>query len=211
MKRAGCSRGSSMRWGAACWWEGFRMRKGVCVCFSTCFLGSMLERLWDFRRQRLVGLVLSGRKRPIRLVQPTLYLCRKVCCYSCSIALDTIKKHASIQTGDLPLRTNHGTESLRAFECVGKVDPATVFTRQLGFLLFLCEKGEKQRKSQQWKLQWTKYSTSQSQLKVTVLRHMLKFQFYIISIHNPRISTSAPEKRRRLKFNLHFSVQAIKV
>lgn len=148
----------------------------------------MLERLWDFRRQRLVGLVLSGRKRPIRLVQPTLYLCRKVCRYSRSITLDTLKKNVSIQTGDLPLCTNHRAESLRAFECVGKVDPATVFTRQLGFLLFLCEKGEKQRKIQQWKfgfsseirhslissihisqLQWTKSSTSQRQLKVIVL------------------------------------------
>lgn len=45
--------------------------------------------------------------------------------------------------GDLPLRTNHGAESFRAFKSVGKVDPATVFTRQLGLLLFFCEKGSK--------------------------------------------------------------------
>lgn len=42
------------------------------------------------------------------------------------------------QKGDLPLCTNHGAESFRAFERVGKVDPATVFTCQLGFLLFFC-------------------------------------------------------------------------
>lgn len=55
------------------------------------------------------------------------------------------EKKCNNQKGDLPLRTNHGAESFRAFECVGKVDPATVFTRQLGFLLFLCEKGNGRR------------------------------------------------------------------
>lgn len=45
---------------------------------STCFLASMLARLWDFLRQLFTCLFFSGWKRPILFVQPTLYLSRRV-------------------------------------------------------------------------------------------------------------------------------------
>lgn len=38
--------------------------------------------------------------------------------------------------GYLPLCTNHRAEPFRAFECVSKINPATVFTRQLGLIFF---------------------------------------------------------------------------
>lgn len=120
---------SSMQWEIKYWWgQEERMR------LRTCFLASTLGRPWDFLRQRFVGLVRSGWNIPIRFVQPTLYLCTTVLHQHCAYRLTG----TSQIKGDLPLCTNHRAESFRSLKGVGKVDPATVLTRQLRLLFFFC-------------------------------------------------------------------------
>lgn len=144
MKSAGfkmCSR-SSIWWEVKCWWGSFMtVKKHV----FTCFFASILGRPWDRRRQRFAGLFLSGRKSPIRFVQPTLYLFIQIniymyilkflfCKHNGKIAIFSHERKRS--QGYLPLCTNHRAEPFRAFECVSKINPATVFTRQLGLIFF---------------------------------------------------------------------------
>lgn len=52
------------------------------------------------------------------------------------------KQQTYNQNDDLPFCTNHRAESFGAFERVGEIHPAAVFTRQLWFLLFFCRKPE---------------------------------------------------------------------
>lgn len=108
---------------------------------STCFLASMLARLWDFLRQLFTCLFFSGWKSPILFVQPTLYLSRKVHQSRFSPPNPNLIELYS-QNGDLPFGTNHRAESFGAFESVGKVHPTTIFTCQLWFLFFFCQKSE---------------------------------------------------------------------
>lgn len=133
--------------GSGWWLEG-----GGGFTSVTCFLASMAERPWDFLRQRFVGLFRSGRKRPIRFVQPTLYLSGG------NVSLKLFRffflhHTTSKKQGVLPFCTDDRAESFGAFEGVGEVDPAAVFTRQLGLLFFLCQAGNRKRKySDEWQI-----------------------------------------------------------